>query len=142
MSKKMHSNNQTDLPAGTLLQRYCHRAQTCLRQMLHRYPFFIFAGMVICILLSGTLAFTVMRVKAPGGIPVFPKVPALGMDIDIAGVIQSYDALREVSEIQQVIQSIIEKDSLGAADSIMLTSALKRFDELQQINPTTQKNKP
>ncbi|WP_185210738.1 hypothetical protein [Sphingobacterium mizutaii] len=98
--------------------------------------------MVVCILLSGTLAFTVMRVKEPEGIPVFPKAPTIGADIEIAGVIQTYDALREVSEIQQVIQSIIEKDSLNAADSVLLISALKRFDELQYAKPSTQNDKP
>lgn len=140
MSKKIHSNDQTDMV--TRLQQCFRSAQTYLRELLHRYPLPIFVGMVICILLSGTLAFTVMRVKTPTGIPVIPNAPAIGADIDIGGVIQTYDALREVSEIQLVIQSIIEKDSLNTADSIMLISALKRFEELQHTQPSIQKNKP
>ncbi|MEN5057132.1 hypothetical protein [Sphingobacterium kitahiroshimense] len=140
MSKKLHSNSQTDTVAQ--LQRYSKRAQTYFRELLQRYPLPIFAGMVVCILLSGVLAFTVMRVKEPGGTPVFPNVPAIGADTDIRSVMQTYDALREVSEIQQVIQSIIEKDSLNTADSILLTDALKRFDELQHTQPSTQRNKP
>lgn len=140
MSRKIHSNSQSDTVVR--IQRYFHRAQNYFRKLLHRYPLPIFAGMVVCILLSGTLAFTVMRVKEPEGIPVFPKAPAIGADIEIAGVIQTYDALREVSEIQQVIQSIIEKDSLNAADSVLLISALKRFDELQYAKPSTQNDKP
>lgn len=140
MSRKIHSNSQSDTVVR--IQRYFHRAQTYFRKLLHRYPLPIFAGMVVCILLSGTLAFAVMRVKEPEGIPVFPKAPTIGADIEIAGVIQTYDALREVSEIQQVIQSIIEKDSLNAADSVLLISALKRFDELQYAKPSTQNDKP
>lgn len=142
MFRKTHFNNRPDMDTDTRVQRYFRRVQTYFREILHRYPLPVFAGMVVCILLSGTLAFTVMRVKTPGGVPVFPKVPTIGADINIGGVIQTYDALREVSEIQQVIQSIIEKDSLHTTDSIRLISALKRFDELQHSQPFTQQNKP
>lgn len=81
---------------------------------------------------SGILAFTVMRVENPKGIPVFPKPPANETGSVIGGILQSYGALQEITDIQREIQAIIDKDSLGTADSIRLIDALQRFEQLQQ----------
>lgn len=142
MFRKIHSNSQSSTALGAGVRRSLQRLQAFWRKILHQYPFAVLSAMLVCILLSGTLAFTVMRVDKPKGIPPFPQPPSIDAGSDIGGMIQTYDALREVSEIQQIIQSIIEKDSLNAADSIMLISALKRFDELQYSKPSTQKSKP
>ncbi|GAA0881837.1 hypothetical protein GCM10009120_04330 [Sphingobacterium siyangense subsp. cladoniae] len=88
--------------------------------------------MLISLLTSGILAFTVMRKDAAHRLPIFPKTPTGGTLSGLSSAMRTYDALQQVTAIQDTIASIIAKESLNTSDSIRLTDALKRFEQLQK----------
>lgn len=132
MYRKTPSNPENPSPPWDGLRNRLRQGGGRIRRGMERYPFHFLAGMVICILLSGALAFTVMRVDVPTEKAAFPRPPAIGAGSAIGGIARTYGALEEIAGIQREIQAIIEKDSLGTADSIRLIDALHRFERLQR----------
>lgn len=132
MSKKTPFNPRSSADRIIFLQQKLQQARNFVRGFLERYPLYFLSGMLICLLASGILAFTVMRKEATHRIPVFPKAPASGTLSGLSGVMGSYDALQQVTAIQDTIAAIIAKESLNTSDSIRLTDALKRFEQLQK----------
>ena len=132
MSKKTPFNPRSSADHIFFLQQKLQQARNFVRGFLQRYPLYFLSGMLICLLASGILAFTVMRKSATHRIPVFPKAPASGTLSGLPGVLGAYDALQQVTAIQDTIATIIAKESLDTSDSIRLTDALKRFEQLQK----------
>lgn len=103
-----------------------------------RYPRQIFILMLASILLSGVLAFTVMRVKNTGPLP---SLSGSGADLtqgfgQIAGAGQ---ALKKVLDLQNQINTVLHKDSLTAADSLLLKNAIRQLETIHHelnIKPT------
>ncbi len=101
-----------------------------IRHICERYPKLIFSVMVCAILVSGILAFTVMRVSKKEQLPSLsgssmPITKGLG---EIMGAGQ---ALKQVLELQNQINSILKKDTLTSSDSLLVTDA---FRQLEKIN--------
>lgn len=124
-----------------LLDRIRRTGASC-RRLIERYPIHFFAGMVACMLCSGILAFTVMRVGTPHELPAFAPPPSGGAASELTGIIDTYSAIREVADLQQVIATIVQKDTLSTADSILLTDALRRFELIQRSINNNDKNNP
>ena len=131
MYRKTRFNHDKDAGQEPDIRYRIRRLGSSLRSWVERYPLYALAAMLLCILASGILAFTVMRSGAPQKLTDFPQPPPSNLGAAIGGVVRAYDAMQELSEIQREIQGIIEKDSLGTADSIRLTEALQRFEQLQ-----------
>lgn len=142
----MYKKTPSDPDSGTTVlqsaQSYIRQMGTSCFRLIRRYPLYFFAGMLACMLGSGIIAFTIMRVKNPKGILVFPKPPAKETGSAIGGILQSYGALQEITDIQREIQAIIDKDSLVTADSIRLIDALQRFEQLGQPTHQNQNSTP
>ena len=132
MSRKTPSNPDPDTGKTGGIRQYFRQIGAFARRSVERYPFHFLAGMLVCIIGSGILAFTVMRVNTPHALPAFPKPPASGIGNGITDMMGTYGALQEVTALQDTIAAIIGKDSLDATDSIRLTDALKRFELIQQ----------
>lgn len=101
-----------------------------IRHIFERYPKLIFSVMVCAILVSGTLAFTVMRVSREEQLPSLlgtsvPITKGLG---EIMGAGQ---ALKQVLDLQGQINTILRKDTLTSNDSLLVTDA---FRQLEKIN--------
>lgn len=142
MYRKTPSNQRPDAPdVGNIRHRLRQLGASCNR-LVQRHPLYFFAGMLVCMLASGILAFTVMRMDAPHALPAFPRPPASGAGGSITDLIDTYGALSEVKALQDTIARIIEKDTLDAADSIRLTEALKRFEQIHQSIMNSPQNKP
>lgn len=139
MYRKTPSNTEAKRPALDGVLGYIRQARSRGRRLLERHPLYFFAGMLACMLGSGILAFTVMRVDVPRALPPFPQPPASGAGSGITGIIGTYGAIREVAGLQETIASIIGKDTLDTADSIRLVDALERLDrihnQVQKQNP-------
>lgn len=114
------------------IRRHFRQVGAFCRGLVQRYPLYFFAGMLVCMLASGILAFTIMRTDTPHALPAFPQPPASGAGGAITGIFDTYAALSEVTALQDTIARIIEKDTLDATDSIRLTQALRRFEQIQQ----------
>lgn len=132
MSKKTPSNpeNRTDRIAG--IRQQIQQIGVSFDRLVKRYPFHFLTAMLVCMMGSAILAFTVMRVNAPRQLPAFPQPPASSAGSSITGIIDTYGALQEVTALQDTIASIIVKDTLNARDSVRLTEALQRFEQIQQ----------
>ncbi|WP_262246510.1 hypothetical protein [Parapedobacter soli] len=132
MNRKTPSDPATDILGMDGIRRHLRQVSGFCRELVKRHPLYFFAGMLACMLASGILAFTVMRTDEPHALPAFPKPPASGAGGAITGIIDTYAALNEVTALQDTIAHIIEKDTLDATDSIRLTEALRRFEQIQQ----------
>lgn len=112
------------------------------KELLSRYPLQFLVLMLVCMLGSGILAFTVMRTDAKRTLPELPKAAQLGTEATMPGIIDTYGALREVAALQDTIAYIIAKDTLDATDSIRLTRTLGRFERLQRTIMNHKKSSP
>ncbi|OYD43635.1 hypothetical protein [Sphingobacterium cellulitidis] len=142
MYRKTPSDPASHAGAWDGLLDRMRRTGTSCRRLVERYPVHFFAGMVVCMLCSGILAFSVMRVGTPHTLPAFSPPPSGGAVPELTGIIDTYSAIREVADLQQVIAAIVKKDTLSAADSILLTDALRRFELIQRSISTNDKNNP
>ena len=124
------------------MREYIRRTGASFRRLVDRYPVHFFGIMVACMLGSGILAFTVMRVGTPHKLPVFTPPPSSGAASELTGIIDTYSAIREVADLQQLIAEIVQKDTLSTGDSILLTDALQRFELIQRSINTNDKNNP
>ncbi len=99
-----------------------------------RYPRQIFVVMLASILLSSVLAFTVMRVKNAGPMPSLS-----GSDAEVTQgfgqILESGQALKKVLDLQSQINTVLHKDSLTAADSIVVKNAIRQLETIHhQLN--------
>jgi hypothetical protein len=103
-----------------------------------RYPRQIFIVMLVSILLSSILAFTVMRVKEAGQLP---SISSTGADVTqgFGGILDAGHALKKVLDLQNQINTVLHKDSLTAADSLLVKNALRQLETIHQelnVKPT------
>lgn len=99
-------------------------------QILQRYPRQVFTGMLVCLITSIVLAFSVMRQKkvlSPSGMGKASTDVSSGL----GQILNTGSALKEVLELQSQVHIILTKDSLNATDSLLLKVA---FDRLESIN--------
>jgi len=132
MYRKTPSNPDTDAGQGRDVRLGIQQLGNGFRLWVERPPLHALAAMLACILVSGIVAFTVMRPGPPPGLAALPQPPPSSAGRSIGGIVRTYGTLREISGIQQEIQAIIEKGSLGTADSVRLIEALQRYERLQQ----------
>jgi hypothetical protein len=94
-----------------------------------RYPAQIFAVMVASILLSGILAFTVMRVKVTRPLP---SISGSGSDMSqgLGQIVGAGQALKEVLDLQNQINTALHKDSLTAKDSLLVKNAIRQLENI------------
>jgi len=100
--------------------------------LLTRYSYYFLFGMVLCMLASTVLAFTVMRTKESKELPAFPGFAADGLFKTTTDIIGSYNAIIELETLQRSIAFIIQKDTLSTLDSIQLSYALKRYEQIER----------
>lgn len=99
-------------------------------QFLQRYPRQVFTGMLICLVTSVVLAFSVMRQKkvpSPSGMGKAGAEMTSGLE----EILNTGTALKEILELQSQVEIILKKDSLNHVDSLLLKAA---FDRLESIN--------
>ncbi|WP_104382198.1 hypothetical protein [Sphingobacterium sp. HMA12] len=132
MSKKTPSEHINPPGGNTAILRRLGRVVILILQIFKRYPAHVLCGMLTCIIISGILAFTVMRSGSTRTLPIYPKLPLVGSMDGISEAIGTYGTLQNVLSIQDTIAAIINKDSLDKTDSLRLVEALKRFEQLQR----------
>jgi len=98
-------------------------------QFIQRYPKQLFVTMVAAILVSGFLAFSVMRRARAEHLPSVNQF-GNGVSGGIGEIVHSSQLLREVLELQKQINVILRKDSLDAADSLRVKEAITRLESI------------
>jgi hypothetical protein len=134
MWKRIHSNRD---PRDTLFTElknefrpWLGKANESLVSATRSHPRFFFAAMIVLLLISFGLSFTIFRH------PEKP-VPALAGHRDPVGdgfgqIMKATGQLRETLKLKQTVDSLSAKKQLSAADSLRLESAL---DRLRLIHP-------
>ncbi|EHQ26472.1 hypothetical protein BDD43_0740 [Mucilaginibacter gracilis] len=136
MLKKLTSNRD---PKDTLLSElkkefgsYYTKAAGKGQHFVDRFPRFVFSSMIVLMLVSAGLSFTVFRNKEP---VINKKAPAAqkssSLTTGLGQLLQTGESLRETIALKRQVDSLIAKKTLTNADSAALEKAL---DKLQQLN--------
>ena len=141
MSKKIPSDHIVPPNGSTTAIQRLGRIGNLFRHLSRRYPSHFLCGMLTCMIVSGILAFTVMRTGSKRTLPIYPKLPPVGSMDGISEAMGTYGKLQDVLAIQDTIAAIINKDCLDQTDSVRLMGALKRFEQLQRSIYKTEDNK-
>lgn len=135
MFRKITSNRDPGKTLGSELKRefgvYFERAGKNIRQLIQKYPRQVFGMMVIAILFSGVLAFTVMREqqKAIVKVKLSPQNTASGF----GQIISTTNALQSLWATQQQVDLLLKKDTLTHTDSLTLNRALMQMENLHAL---------
>ncbi|MEJ2881059.1 hypothetical protein [Pedobacter sp. GR22-6] len=89
----------------------------------------LFFGMVLLMLLSAALAFTVLRKPRPAAFPKMsgpglPAVSGLGKTLSV------YQDLEQLEVLAQEVRHILSKKKLLEADSVLLKCRLHQIDSI------------
>jgi hypothetical protein len=135
MFRKLHSNRD---PRDTLLTEinkefrpYIRKAATGIRGCVNSHPRFLFAMMVINIVLSAVLSFTVFRRQPPPPKVARPVTNPVGTGF--GQIMRTGEKLKRTLMLKRQIDSLTAKKQLSAADSLALEKAL---DTIQKFNQT------
>jgi hypothetical protein len=114
------------------------RLHVLWKNISSRYPRQIFVVMLASILLSGILAFTIMRVKETGPLQ-FVSSSGAGVTQGFGQILESGQALKKVLDLQNQINTVLHKDSLTAADSLLVKNAIRQLETIHHelnVKPT------
>ena len=137
MFRKLHSNRD---PRDTLLSEinkefrpYVRKAGPGLKSIINNHPRFLFTMMVINIVLSAVLSFTVFRHQAPPPKVVKPQANPVSTGFD--QIMRTGEKLKRSIALKRQIDSLTAKKQLSAADSLALEKALDTIQKLNQSAP-------
>lgn len=108
---------------GKEFKPYVDQSSQTLRRLAKNYPRFLFCIMIINIVLSCILCFTVFRHKEPP-LPIKPIAPKFDNIISLSS------ALRKTIRLKQQVDSLSQKKKLSSADSAIL---IKDLDSLNHF---------
>jgi len=134
MFPKITSKRDPDATIGSELRKELHKywepAAATIKEKLRRYPRTAFAAMIICMLISSVLAFTVLRKKDTRSFS-FQGMPHSTMTTGLGQVVRTGEALREVLALRGQVDTILKKARPDKQDSLKLTAALRQLDSIQ-----------
>ena len=116
------------------LSPYLEKVERVISRLLKRYPQQFFIAMIVLIIGSVILSFTVMRHE-----PKSTSTYASGISSVTSGglgtIIKAGSTLREVLSLQNQINAILKKDTLSSLDTLSLQNAFKRLEAINhQLN--------
>ncbi len=134
MFRKIHSNRD---PRDTLLTElkkefhlYFEKASKTITQKLESRPKVSFTVMVVLIILSASLCFTICRNKQP--VEKFGKIRKVNAVSDgFSQILSASQAIKQGLALKQQIDSLTAKKTLSKKDSEALINDL---DKLHQLN--------
>jgi hypothetical protein len=141
MFKKLHSNRD---PANTVFTEirkefavYFSKAGNGLKKILQQYPKQIYAGMLILMLTSAVISFTIGKNEPAKSQLLKTSTKRMKPVRDgFGGILETGKALRQTLALKDEIEVMLSKDTLTSTDSLRLEKAL---DELQIINKSLEK---
>lgn len=148
MSKRIHSEthdtqkdeNTPATTASKMLENQLRR----FKNFLESRPKTVYAFMVVSIVSSAIIAFTVMKPPKPSPNTTDPSVASL-VSSGFGNLASTAAALGDLLELQAAVNGLLDKDSLTTTDSLMLDSALTRMHQIENqmkaLNSTTHKKK-
>ncbi len=113
---------------------YFEKAEQVISGLLKRYPKQFFIAMIVLIIGSGILSFTVMRHGSKSA-STYASGISSNTTSGLATILKTGSALSEVLSLQNQINSILKKDTLSSLDTLSLKNAFKRLEAIShQLN--------
>ena len=113
---------------------YFARLGNQVRYFCEKYPKQIFFTMLVAMLISGILAFTVMRVKKDETSQLLAG-SAAPITQGLGQILGAGHALKEVLDLQNEINMVLQKDTLTRADSLIVKDAIGQLEKIhRQLN--------
>lgn len=122
---------------GNRLKTFLARSSVRIK----RRPKMVFALMLVCMLISGILAFTKLRAEKGN---MFNGQIRAGAAIGngLGEIFDAGRALGELLELNGKINTLLAKDTLGRNDSLELAIAIERLERIQGTHQFNQTSKP
>lgn len=139
MFRKIHSKRDPEATVYSELRRefsgYFDKANGESRRLLQAHPKPAFWGMLLLLLLSAALSFTIFRHPAPPAKPALAGSPAKvshpSIDDGFGRILATGAALQQTLRLRTEVEAVLSKGRLSHADSLILERAL---DSLAQIH--------
>jgi hypothetical protein len=136
MFRKITSNRDPGKTLGSEIKKefgiYFDHAGKHGRRLMQKYPRQVFMIMVVAILFSGILAFTVMR--SPKAPEIMPKPADRQQAVaGIGQIISTASALQTLWGLQKQVDSLLKKKTLSRADSLTLNNGLSQIESLRLL---------
>ncbi|MGM9478051.1 hypothetical protein ACS5PU_16610 [Pedobacter sp. GSP4] len=93
-----------------------------------RNPKVVFASMVVLLAASLILCFTVLRVRSEKSKAKSVLKPLTGAGVNVG---LSIGNLQKMLSLQQELEAILKKDTLGAADSVAFRRIMKEVESMR-----------
>jgi hypothetical protein len=136
MWRKIHSNRDPRDTVYSELKKefnpYFGKVDNLGKTVLNRYPKFFFGAMVLVMLVSMVLSFTVFRHQKPVH-PDTQKQQINPVQDGFGQIMQVTGKIRETLRLKHLVDSISAKKQLSPADSTALDSALNQLQRIKTI---------
>ncbi|WP_099369433.1 hypothetical protein [Sphingobacterium sp. 1.A.5] len=142
MFKKITSNRPPDTTVWAAFYKefgkYIDGSITRTQRFLEARPRAVFSVMVLSILVSAS-CFLFLPKEIPKKEPLQLSVQQPLMD-GMGGIVTTVSALKELLEIRAVLDTLMQKEQLNSADSLLMESAIDRMQILEKR--LSEANKP
>ena len=142
MFKKITSNRPPDTTVWAAFYKefgkYIDGSITRTQRFLEARPRAVFSVMVLRILVSAS-CFLFLPKEIPKKEPLQLSVQQPLMD-GMGGIVTTVSALKELLEIRAVLDTLMQKEQLNSADSLLMESAIDRMQILEKR--LSEANKP
>lgn len=134
MFKKITSNRPPDTTIWAAFYKefgkYIDGSITCTKLFLEARPRAVFSAMVLSIIVSVS-CFLFLPKEIPKKEPLQLSMQQPLMN-GMGGIVTTVSALKELLEIRTVLDTLMQKDSLDSADSLLMESAIDRMQILEK----------
>lgn len=134
MSKRTHSEphdtQKDENTSATTASKMLGNHLQMFKNFLESRPKAVYAFMVVSIVTSAIIVFTVMKPPKPSPNTNDPSVASL-VTSGFGNLASSAAALGDLLELQAAVNGLLDKDSLTTTDSLMLDSALTRMHQIE-----------
>ena len=142
MFKKITSNRPPDTTLWAAFYKefgkYIDGSITRTKRFLEARPRAVFSVMVFSILVSAS-CFLFLPKEIPKKEPLQLSMQQPLMD-GMGGIVTAVSALKELLEIRAVVDTLMQKEQLNSADSLLMESAIDRIQILEKR--LSEANKP
>lgn len=143
MFKKITSNRPPDTSLWEAIHGefsgYIDGGLLRVRRFLEARPRTVFYAMLVCILVSIGCFFFIPKKKAPSKTEAALSVQRPLLD-GVGGIATGISSLKELLEINAVLDGLLEKETLNHEDSLVLQQAFDRMLQLEKQLGDTARN--
>jgi preprotein translocase subunit YajC len=125
-------------PVRQSVQQLSTKGSSKINGFLLKNPKAVFAGMVMCVILSIFIVFFVLppQQKAHSKDP-FQEFKSLGNGIwqDMSGLLRIGESVYRISQLKEEVERIMEQGEISGSDSLFLEMAIEAMENYNPAKP-------